>query len=180
MALFCSFLWPNRIPLCASLVVQTVKESACNEGDLGSIPGSGRHPGEKWQPTPVSPAWRILWTGEPSRLSPWGHKDSDTTEWFSHIYLSISHLSSSCGSAGKESVCNVGDLGLIPDLGISPRGRHDNPLHYSCLENPHGQRSLVGYSPWNYRESDTAQHSTAVTFAPHPEHFKCHWIIHFK
>ena len=29
------------------------KESACNAGDLGSIPGSGRSPGRKWQPTPV-------------------------------------------------------------------------------------------------------------------------------
>ena len=30
----------------------------------------------------------------------------------------------------------------------------DNPLQYSCLENPHGQRSLVGYSPWDRKESD--------------------------
>ena len=41
--------------LLASLVAQTVKRlSACNVGDLGSAPGSGRSPGEgKWQPTPV-------------------------------------------------------------------------------------------------------------------------------
>ena len=71
------------------------------------------------------------------------------------------------GSDGKESTCNVGDLGSIPGLGRSPRGWHDNPLQYSCLENPHGQRSLVGYNPWSLRESDmteplsTAQHSTA-------------------
>ena len=38
-------------------------------------------------------------------------------------------------SNGKESVCNVGDLGLIPGLGRSPEGGHDNPLQYSCLEN---------------------------------------------
>ena len=36
----------------------------------------------------------------------------------------------------KASACNVGDLGLIPGLGRSPRGRHGNPLQYSCLENP--------------------------------------------
>ena len=30
-----------------------------------------------------------------------------------------------------------------------------NPLQYSCLENPHGQRILVGYSPWGHKESDT-------------------------
>ena len=40
---------------------------------------------------------------------------------------------------GKESSCNVGDLGLIPGLGRSPGGGHGNPLQYSCLENPHGQ-----------------------------------------
>ena len=40
------------------------------------------------------------------------------------------------GSAGKESVCYVGDLGLIPRLGRSPRGGHGNPFQYSCLENP--------------------------------------------
>ena len=34
---------------------------------------------------------------------------------------------------------------------------HGNPLHYSCLENPHGQRSLVGYSPWGHKESDTTE-----------------------
>ena len=31
------------------------------------------------------------------------------------------------------------------------------PLQYSCLENPHGQRSLVGYSPWGCKESDTTE-----------------------
>ena len=51
-----------------------------------------------------------------------------------------------CGSVGKESACNAGDLGLIPGLGRSPGGGHGNPLNYSCLENPCGQRSLVGYS----------------------------------
>ena len=55
------------------------------------------------------------------------------------------------GSDGKESACNAGDLGLIPRLGRSPGGGHGNPLHYSFLEDPHGQRSLVGCSPWGRR-----------------------------
>ena len=50
------------------------------------------------------------------------------------------------GSDGKESACNVGDLGSIPELGRFPGGRHGNPLLNFCLENPHGQRNLVGYS----------------------------------
>ena len=40
------------------------------------------------------------------------------------------------GLDGKESSRIVGDLGSIPGLGRSPEGRHGNPLHYSCLENP--------------------------------------------
>ena len=54
-------------------------------------------------------------------------------------------------SDSKESACNAGDLGSIPGLGRSPRGGHGNPLQYSCLENPHGQGSLAGYSPWGRR-----------------------------
>ena len=53
-------------------------------------------------------------------------------------------------SDGKESTCNAGDLGSIPGLGRSPRGGHGNPFQYSCLEIPHGQRSLEGYSPWGH------------------------------
>ena len=60
-------------------------------------------------------------------------------------------------SAGKGSACNAGDLGLIPGLGRSPGEGHGNPLQCSCLENPHGQRSLVGYSPWGRKESDTTE-----------------------
>ena len=41
-----------------------------------------------------------------------------------------------CGSAGKESACNVGDWGLIPELGRSPREGNGDPLQYCCLENP--------------------------------------------
>ena len=61
------------------------------------------------------------------------------------------------GSDGKESSYNVGDLGLTPGLGRSPGGGHGNPLQYSCLENPHGQRILVGYSPWDCKESDMTE-----------------------
>ena len=32
-----------------------------------------------------------------------------------------------------------------------------NPLQYYCLENPHGQRSLPGDSPWDHKESDTTE-----------------------
>ena len=45
------------------------------------------------------------------------------------------------GSDGQESACNAGDPGLIPGLGRSPGEGNGNPLQYSCLENPHGQRA---------------------------------------
>ena len=51
----------------------------------------------------------------------------------------------------------VGDLGWIPGLGRCPGVGHGNPLQYSCLENPHGQRSLAGCSPWGHKESDTTE-----------------------
>ena len=67
-----------------------------------------------------------------------------------------------CDSVSKESTCNTGDLGLIPGLGRSPGGGHGNPLQYSCLQNPHGQRSLVGYSSRGHKELDmTERLSTA-------------------
>ena len=60
-------------------------------------------------------------------------------------------------SDGRESSCSVGDLGLTPGLGRSLGVGHDNPLQYSCLENPHRQRSLEGYSSWDCKESDTTE-----------------------
>ena len=66
------------------------------------------------------------------------------------------------GSDGKESACNAGDLDLIPGLGRSPGGGHGNPLQYSCLENPHGQWSLAGYSPWGQKESDMTKRRNTV------------------
>ena len=104
------------------------KESACNAGDPGSIPVSGRSPGEGiGYPTPV-------FMGFPG------------------------------GSDCKESTCNVGDLGSIPGLGRSSGRGHGNPLQYSCLENLHGQRSLVGYSPWGCKESDISEQLSTAPF----------------
>ena len=61
------------------------------------------------------------------------------------------------GSDDKRSICNARDPGSIPGLGRSPGEGKGYPLQYSCLENPHGQRSLVGYSPWGCKQSDTTE-----------------------
>ena len=49
---------------------------------------------------------------------------------------------------------DIRDMDSIPGSGRSPGGGHGNPLWYSYLENPHGQRSLVGCSQWDCKESD--------------------------
>ena len=57
-----------------------------------------------------------------------------------------------CGSAGKESACNMGDLGLIPGLGKSPGEGNDK---YSPVFWPREFHGL--HSPWDSKESDTTE-----------------------
>ena len=82
-----------------------------------------------------------------------GQNGELSEDWWS-LMLKIQQLG---GSNSEEPVCNAGDLGLITGLGRSPGGGHGNPLQYFCPENPHGQRSLVGYSPRGHKESDTTE-----------------------
>ena len=64
-----------------------------------------------------------------------------------------------CGSAGKESACNAGDLGSIPGSGRSPGKGKVYLLQYSGLENSLG--------PWGRRESDmTERLSLSFTLLP--------------
>ena len=72
--------------------------------------------------------------------------DFTFTVYYSLVFVSTGFPG---GSNGKESACNVGDPGSIPELGRSPGERNSNPHQYSCLENSHGQMSLAGYSPWD-------------------------------
>ena len=71
-----------------------------------------------------------------------------TDEWIKNILYICIYRGFPGGSGGKKSACSVRELGSITGLGRSPGGGHGNPFQYSCLENPHVQRSLVGYSPW--------------------------------
>ena len=75
---------------------------------------------------------------------------------FWQIYIDrYSHVGASqVALVVKNLPANAGDIrdaGLILGLGKSPGEGHGNPLQYSCLENPHGQRSLAGYSPLGLR-----------------------------
>ena len=73
------------------------------------------------------------------------------------VFLSSGFLG---GSDGKASACNAGDLGSIPGWGRCPGEGNSNPLQDSCLENSHGQRSLVGHRPWGCTELAMTQQLT--------------------
>ena len=109
------------------------EESPCNAGDPSSIPELGSSPGEG-----IGSVFLI---------------------GIGSVYSSILGLQG--GSDCKESSCNVDDLGSVPGLVRSSGGGHGNPLQYSFLESPHGQRSLVGYSLWGHKESDMTKHSVS-------------------
>ena len=78
--------------------------------------------------------------------------------WFSYLALISSSfiMGFLCGSAGKESACNAGDLGLIPVLGISPGEGKGYSFQYSGLENAmdsivHGiEKSQTGLSSFDF------------------------------
>ena len=72
------------------------------------------------------------------------------------------------GSDGKQSANNKGVLGSIPGLGSSLEERNGNPLHCFCLENPHGEKSLVGYSPWGCKETDMSEQLTMLGHSSEP------------
>ena len=65
------------------------------------------------------------------------------------VFLGFPH-----GSDGKESAYNAGDLSLIPGLGRSPGGGHDNPLLPGEF---YGQRDVMGYSSWGCEEWNTVE-----------------------
>ena len=120
-------------------------ESACKAGDVVSIPGLGRSPGEG-NGNPLQYSCQ----GKPMKMSlgaysPWGCKrvrHNLATKPQHHI------------------VCF--DLGSVPGLGRSPGKVHGNALQYSYLENTHGQRSLAGCSPWDHKDLDTAGQLSAA------------------
>ena len=64
------------------------KESACNAGHPGSIPGLGRFLWRReWKPAPVLLPGEFHGQRSLEGYSPWGGKESDTTEWLTHIHI---------------------------------------------------------------------------------------------
>ena len=66
------------------------------------------------------------------------------------------------GSASKESTCNAGDLVSIPRVGKIPWRRKWRPTQVFLPGKFHGQRRLVGYSPWSCKELDTTERLTLI------------------
>ena len=104
----------------------------------------------KWRHTACEYLGKRPWQRQQQVQRPWG--GMRTKGFYS--------LGFPGGSDGKESAGSVGDLGSIPGSGRSPGGGHGNPLQYSCLENPHGQRSLAGYSTLGVKEWLSTTHNT--------------------
>ena len=114
------------------------KASVCNAGDLGSIPGLGRSPGE-------AKGYPVQYSGLENSMDHTVHGVTKSGRNFSVLCLGFPS-----GSVGKESACKAGDLGLILGLGRFPWRREwlHSPVFW-----PGEFHGL--YSLWGHKESDT-------------------------
>ena len=107
------------------------KESACNAGDPHTIPGSGRSPGEGIG-YPLQYSWASLVAqlvkNLPAMGETWVRSFVGKIPWRRERLPTPVLLVFRCGSADKESACNVGDLDLIAGLGRSPGEGKGYPL----------------------------------------------------
>ena len=79
---------------------------------------------------------RILeWVAFPFSSGSSGPRNQTRVSFIAGGLYQLSYQGFHCGSAGKESSCNVGNLGLIPGFGRSPGEGNSYPLQYSVLEN---------------------------------------------
>ena len=97
------------------------KESSCNAGDPGSIPGLGRSTGEGL-------GYPLQYSGLENSMDCIIHGVTKSQTRQSNFHFPG-------GSDGKESACNAGDPGSVPGSGRSPGEVNGNQLQYSCLEN---------------------------------------------
>ena len=104
------------------------KESACNSGDLGSIPGLGRSPGE-------GKGYPLQYSGLENSMDSRVHGVAKSRTQLCNFHFNNNIFGFPDSSAGKESAYNTGDLVSIPGLGRSPAERKGYPLQYSSLEN---------------------------------------------
>ena len=145
-------LWGQNI-LCYFPCGPENKQSAFNMGDLGSIPGSGRSPGEgNAYPFQYSCLENSMDRGawQATNLYRCKVKRNWTTNTTTPYYTGFSS-----GTVVKNLPANAGDVGLILGLGRSSGEGNVSPHQYSWPGKSHGQRSLGGYSPWGHKELNT-------------------------
>ena len=114
--------------------------------------------------TPPLTGWvaRIcLKAGNPGVIPEWERSPGERDRLPTPVFMGFSG-----GSDGIESTCGTGDLDSIPGLGRSPGRGLGNSLQYSYLENLRGQRCLVGYSPWDHKESNTMEQLNTAGWSP--------------
>ena len=102
------------------------KKSTCNAGDLGSIPGLGRSPGE-------GKGYPIQHSCLENSMDCTVHGVTKSWTQLSEVHFLLDFPG---GSDGKASAYNARDVGSIPGSGRSPGEGNGNPLQYCCLENP--------------------------------------------
>ena len=129
------------------------KQSACNAGNLDSIPGLGRTP-EGWRTIVHRQSCKESNMTEATQHA---HARSCTlcTSFLCHLQLIV--LGFPGGSVVKNSLANAGDDSLIPGSGRSPGEENGNPLQYSCLGNPKDRRSWQATVHGVIKELDTTQ-----------------------
>ena len=113
-------------------------------GDLGSVPGLQRPPGE-------GKGCRLQYSGLENSMDCVVHGVTKSQTRLSDFQFQVALVV-------KNWPADAGDTRdtLVQSLGQQdPLEENGNPLQYSCLENPHGQRSLGGYSPPGHKELDT-------------------------
>ena len=120
------------------------KESSWNADSLGQKDPLEKGTHHTCLPTPVFLPGEFHGQRNLVGYNPWGHKESDTTEWLtlwaSQVALVVKNQPANAG--------HIWDTGSIPGSGRSSGGRCGNPLQYFCLENPmdreHGGLESIG------------------------------------
>ena len=147
-----TYLWGQNI--CYFPCGPENKQSAFNMGDLGSIPGSGRSPGEgNAYPFQYSCLENSMDRGARQATNLYCCKVEHN--WTTTTTTTTYYVGFSSGSVAKNPPANAGDVSLILGLGRSSGEGSVIPDQYSWPGKSQGQRSLGGYSPWGHKELNT-------------------------
>ena len=133
------FVTPWTIARQASLSMGILQTRILEWVAMSSSRGSSQ-PRDKTQISHIAGGFFTIWA---TREALWTTKEQLDKCWYicSHVISSIP-----AGASSKELACQCRRHKTIPGLRRSPGVRSGNPLQYSCLENPHRQRSLAGCS----------------------------------